>query len=315
MHELFEHSPAQVNAFLSSEERLVCNICRCIDSGRGVLHTKFPQGKEYFRWYPICGISRAPWADTLAYVTSEVLSYDVRDRVAWIRWDDGRANTFTNAVFERFLELLDRAAEDDDVGAVVLAGREGFFSAGIDLKWLQQCSHEDRGEIGPNLARLAHRVFIFPRPVIAAIEGHCIAGGAILSLACDRTVGVEGDYKVGVNEVALGIPFGGFALELARAHLTPSGMNQGPLYGETFSPARAAEVGYLDELVPAGQLEERVMEIAGKAAEFSDFAYFTTKQIMRGELAERIKAQAESGELVPLFQALADMQKQAGATA
>ncbi len=241
----------------------------------------------------------------------EALSYEVRDRVAWIRWDDGRANTFTNAVFARFLELLDDAEADEEVGAVVIAGREGFFSAGIDLKWLQECSHDDRGEIAPNLARLSYRVFIFPKPVIAMVTGHCVAGGAILLLACDRSVGAAGDYKVGVNEVALGIPFGGFALDLARAHLTPAGMNQGPLYGETFAPEHAREIGYLDEVVPADRLEQRVTELATTAAGFSHFAYFTTKQIMRGELAEKIKAQAESGELVPLFQVLAELQQQA----
>lgn len=248
-------------------------------------------------------------------VPSDVLTYEVRDRVAWIKWDDGRANTFTNAVFERFLELFDQAEHDEGVGAVVIAGREGFFSAGIDLKWLQACTHDDRGEIGPNMARLAHRVFIFPKPVIAAVAGHCIAGGAILLLACDRAVGADGAYKVGVNEVSLGIPFGGFALELARAHLTPAGMNQGPLHGEVFDPRRAHEVGYLDELVPAAELEARVTEIATTAAGFSHFAYFTTKQIMRGEVAEKIHTQAESGELVPLFQVLADLQQQSGATA
>lgn len=246
---------------------------------------------------------------------AQALSYEVRGRVAWIAWDDGRANTFTNAVFERFLELFEAAEQDDNVGAVVLTGREGFFSAGIDLKWLQQASRDELGEVGPNLARLSHRVFLFPKPVIAAVSGHCIAGGAILLMACDRSVGAEGDYKVGVNEVALGIPFGGFALDLAKANLTPSGMNQGPLYGETFNPRRANEVGYLDELVPAGELENRVTEIATEAAEFTHFAYFTTKQLMRGELASRIQAQAESGELVPLFQVLADLQKQAGASA
>lgn len=251
----------------------------------------------------------------LAPVSEQTLSYAVQDGVARIDWDDGRANTFTNDVFSGFLELFDRAEADESVGSVVISGRDGFFSAGIDLKWLQTASHDELGEVGPNLARLAHRVFIFPKPVIAAVAGHCIAGGAILLLACDRSVAVDGDYRVGVNEVALGIPFGGFALELARAHLTPSGMNTGPLYGETFGPRRAHEIGYLDELVPAADFDARVRELAETAGGFSHMAYFTTKQIMRGELAAKIQQQAESGELVPLFQVLADLQKQAAATA
>lgn len=238
---------------------------------------------------------------------TEVLQYVVNDRVATIVHDDDGANTLRTDVFETYFELLDRAEADDEVGAVVLRGRDGFFSAGMDLKWMKEIDREELGTIGPNMASLAHRLFIFPKPVIAAVTGHAIAGGAILLLACDRSVGVEGEYKIGLNEVALGIPFGGFAMKLAQSHLVPSAFGAGLLHGETYRPSRALEVGYLDELAPAAEFDARVSAIASRAAELSPFAYQLTKQAMRSELAAEIEEQVESGALVPLFQAFADL--------
>lgn len=235
------------------------------------------------------------------------MSYEAREGVAWIVFDDGGPNALTTDVFNGYFAALDAAEADEAVGAVVIAGREGFFSAGMDLKWMQRIDREQLGTIGPDMARLAHRLFIFPKPVIAAVEGHAIAGGAVILLACDRAVGATGSYKIGLNEVAIGIPFGGFALDLARAHLVPSAFGAGLLHGSVYEPQRAYEVGYLDELTEPGAVRDRVGEIAAQAAQLSSFAYTLTKQGMRGELAEQIKRQAESGELVPLFQAFAEL--------
>lgn len=237
------------------------------------------------------------------------LTYAARDGVAWLELDDGGPNALNTAVFDAFFESLDKAESDESIGAVIVAGREGFFSAGMDLKWMQRIDREELGTIGPNMARLAHRLFIFPKPVIAAVEGHAIAGGAVILLACDRSVGAAGEYKIGLNEVAIGIPFGGFALELARAHLVPSAFGAGVLHGSVYDPQRAHEVGYLDELVQPGEARRRAKEIALEVVRLSPFAYQMTKQGLRGSLAEEIKRSAESGELVPLFQAFADFRE------
>lgn len=241
--------------------------------------------------------------------STSALNCTVRDGVAWLEFDDGGPNALNTEVFESFFAALGQIEADESVGAVVIAGREGFFSAGMDLKWMQRIDRDELGTIGPNMARLAHRLFIFPKPVIAAVEGHAIAGGAIILLACDRSVGATGDYKIGLNEVALGIPFGGFALELARAHLVPSAFSAGLLHGSVYRPQRALDVGYLDELAEPEAVRSRAGEIAAEAARLSPFAYQMTKQGLRGQLAEEIKRSAESGELVPVFQVFADLRE------
>ncbi len=239
-------------------------------------------------------------------MSDQVLGTSRSGRVVTITHDDGGANTLTNAIFERYFELLDAAEADESVGAVVLRGRDGFFSAGMDLKWMQTIDRDELGRIGPNMARLAQRIFVFKKPVIAAVTGHAIAGGAIILLACDRSVAVAGDYKTGLNEVDLGIPFGGFAMKLAQAHLVPAAFGSGLLHGETFRPQRALELGYFDELVPAEQFDARVDALAERAAGLSPMAYQLTKQAMRAELAAEIEEQIASGVLTGLFQAFAD---------
>lgn len=240
-------------------------------------------------------------------MSSEVLHCEVENRVATITHNDGGANTLRSDVFADYFEIFDRIESDDSVGAVVMRGRDRFFSAGMDLKWMQQIDRDELGTIGPNMARLARRIFIFPKPVIAAVTGHAIAGGAILLLACDRSVALTGDYKIGLNEVDLGIPFGGFGMKLAQAHLVPSAFGSGLLHGETFAPQRALEIGYLDEVVAPQDFDARVAEVAERAAGLSPFAYQATKQAMRSELAAEIEEQIQSGLLVPLFQAFADL--------
>jgi enoyl-CoA hydratase len=242
-------------------------------------------------------------------MASEALTCSVENRVATLTLDDGGPNGLTTAIFDAFFSALDDLETDDGVGAVVIAGREGMFSAGMDLKWMQEISRDELGTIGPNMASLARRIFIFPKPVIAAVNGHAIAGGAIILLACDRSVGAEGSYKIGLNEVAIGIPFGGFALKLAQAHLVPSAFGAGLLHGEVYEPQRALEIGYLDEVVPADQLDARAREIAERAAGLNPFAYQATKMGMRTALADEMQEQIDSGMLVPLFQAFADLRE------
>ena len=239
-------------------------------------------------------------------MSDQVVSYQKRGTVGWITLDDGGPNTINQAVFDGFAAALD-AAEADCVDALVIAGREGFFSAGMDLKWMPTLSSEDLAEVAPNLCRLALRIFMFPRPVVAACTGHAIAGGAILLLSCDRSVGAEGDFKFGLNEVAIGLPFGGFALELAQAHLSPKA-NFGLLNGDLFDTETALDVGFLDQLVPADQVMARAGEIAERVAELKPFAYTATKQSLRGPAAERIQEALDSGYMSGLFALLMDQQ-------
>src|SRR5262249_5625253 len=115
---------------------------------------------------------------------SDALGYAVRDRVAAITVDDAKVNAMTLGFFEALVAALDRA-ERYRSGAVVIGGRDGVFSAGLNLKVLPTLAPDDFRRTVVAFARTMLRVFTFPIPTVAAVTGHAIAGGAILAFACD----------------------------------------------------------------------------------------------------------------------------------
>ena len=146
----------------------------------------------------------------------EIVQFELRDGIALVRMDDGKANAFSHAMLEALGRAFDRA--EKEARAIVLAGRPERFSGGFDLKVMNQ-----GGPAVPELvlagARFAIRVYECPLPVVIACTGHALAMGAVLLLAPDLRLGARGAYKIGLNEVAIGMTLPGFAVELARERL------------------------------------------------------------------------------------------------
>jgi enoyl-CoA hydratase len=153
----------------------------------------------------------------------ELASYESKDGIATIAMDDGKVNALSIAMLERLHECFDRA--ESDGALVVLTGREGYFSAGFDLRVFQE-EPERIVEMLSLGATLCERVLAFPTPVIAAVGGHAIAAGTFVPLAADLRIGVEGPFKLGLNEVKIGLTVPLFVVELARQRLTPAEFNR-----------------------------------------------------------------------------------------
>ena len=182
---------------------------------------------------------------------SEV-SYHLDGNVATITIDDGKVNALTQDVFAQLNDALDQAASAE--AAVVLAGREGKFSAGFDLKVLV-----GGGEAAPPLLRagfeLSHRILGFPYPTVIACTGHAYAMGSFLLLSADHRIGIAGgDFRITANEVAIGMTLPWAAIEICRQRLTRTHFDRATILAEVFSPEGAVEAGFLDELVPAEEL-------------------------------------------------------------
>ena len=116
--------------------------------------------------------------------------------------DDGKANSFTMGMIDEVNSFLDDAEADAGTAAVVLTGNAKFFSAGFDLKVMTQGTPDDIFNLVTHGAEMCLRLATFPKPVVAASTGHCMALGAIITLACDYRVGADGKFKVGMNEGA-----------------------------------------------------------------------------------------------------------------
>jgi enoyl-CoA hydratase len=210
---------------------------------------------------------------------AELATYTLEGKVATIAMDDGKVNAFSIEMLKAVLAALDRAEEDEAV--VVLTGREKYFSAGFDLKVFS----ERPGEIVEMLtlgARVSERVLSFPTPVVVACNGHAIAAGTFPALAADLRIGVEGPYKLGLNEVKIGLTVPLYVVELARQRLTPRDFNRALTTAAFYSPEEAVGAGLLDRVVPVEQLPEASAEAAAELAGLNMEAHRATKERVRG---------------------------------
>src|SRR5262245_43952986 len=185
-----------------------------------------------------------------------------------------------NAIDEHLLgdldAALDAARDDARVRAVVLAGAGTFFSAGFDLTSPPRDAAATHAL--QRLYRDSHlKLLAVPKPTVAMVAGHAIAGGLVLALACDYRLGAEGDYRIGLNEVAIGASFPRVALEIVRLRL-PHPRAAELLLGAALYPAsQATRLGVVDELLPPETLADTVHRRAERMGAFPRLAYAHTK--------------------------------------
>jgi enoyl-CoA hydratase len=203
-----------------------------------------------------------------------------------IRMDDGKANALSHPSLDALNEALDEA--ERDAGSVVLVGRPGRFCAGFDLSVINAGPAETQALVRRG-GELALRLFMFPRPVVSACTGHALAAGAIILMASDHRVGTRGDFKIGLNEVAIGLPLPIFLTELAEQRLSRRHLTSATMLAHIFDPETARDAGFLDELADADGAESVAIERARHfAATLNRRAFAASREPLRGPAAERI---------------------------
>ncbi|MCB0865370.1 MAG: crotonase/enoyl-CoA hydratase family protein [Solirubrobacterales bacterium] len=210
-------------------------------------------------------------------------TYELSDGIATIRIDDGKVNALSETMLAEISARFDEAERDEAV--VILTGRERIFSAGFDLR--------TEGEGWPPMlvagARLAERMLSFPRPVVAACNGSAIAMGSFLLLSADHRIGADADLKLGLNEVAIGLTLPWFAIELARHRLPRPWFDRCTVTGVMIGPEEGVAAGFLDELVPPEELEERALGAARVLAGINHDAHLATKLRVRSEVLDGVR--------------------------
>jgi enoyl-CoA hydratase len=227
---------------------------------------------------------------------TELVTYERDERIATIAMDDGKVNAFSIPMLEAVHAALDQAERDGAI--VILTGREGYFSAGFDLKVFAGGDVEQVIEMLTLGATLAERILGFERPVITACSGHTVAAGAFMALAADLRIGTDGPFKIGLNEVKIGLTVPWFVIELARQRLNPAHFNRAVVSATMYSPAEAVTAGFLDEVVPANELRAASLAAAAELAELNPQAHTATKLRARGDALKAIRSAIES-ELTP----------------
>jgi enoyl-CoA hydratase len=202
-----------------------------------------------------------------------------------IRMDDGKANALSDAM----IGGLQQAIDGSDAGALVIAGRADRFCAGFDLRAMMSGPDAARALVARGAA-LFMALYGAPRPVVIACTGHALAGGALLVLTGDYRVGARGDYKIGLNEVSIGLPVPVLAVELARDRVTTRELTRATLAARIYAPDDALAAGFLDEVVAPDEVIARATDEAARLAALPRGAYAGTKQRLRGKTIAYILA-------------------------
>jgi len=223
---------------------------------------------------------------------TSAVTYELQGRVAIITIDDGKANAISHEITDALQGALSQARAE--AGAVVLAGRPGRFSAGFDLSVMTSSAEAARNLLKAG-ADVAIAIHDYPMPVVLASTGHALAMGAILLMAADVRIGAEGNYKIGLNEVAIGMPVPKFAVELARTSLSNAAFTAAVNHATVYDPPGAVVAGYLDQIVADDAVLSTAIAHAADLAERLDSdAFALTRTNCRGASLELIRRGLES---------------------
>lgn len=222
-------------------------------------------------------------------VTTEVV-----DRVLVLHLDDGKANALSFDMITAISHALDQAEADDTIGAVVLHGREGKFSAGFDLSVMRSGDWGAVATLVSDGGDLVRRLYGSSVPVVAACTGHALAAGALMLLGCDVRVGADVPCKIGLNEVAIGMVLPAWAITIAQDRLSRRHIQLALVTAQVTDGGGAMAAGFLDEVVPESDVLARAIERAAELAALSGRAYAGTVLAVRGPVLERMAAQITS---------------------
>lgn len=184
-------------------------------------------------------------------------------------------------------------ALDPAVKAVIVTGSGSSFSAGVDLFRLIKEGPDYGRRFLPVLDDFLRAVLTFPRPVIAAINGHAIAGGCILAAACDHRIMTEGNGRIGIPELAVGVPFPALPLQIMSARVADGPLRDLVFSGRTVQIDEAKTMGLIDEKCPSGMLLDRATEVAQKLLSIPAGSFAMTKEAFYSPILERTRQLAD----------------------
>ncbi len=206
------------------------------------------------------------------------ITLDIQNDIAHLAVDDGKANALSFALIEEFHDVLAKA--EAEAKAILISGRPGRFCAGFDLSVMRE-SPEKAGELVNAGGHLLLRLFENPLPVVIACTGHALAAGGLLLLSADTRIGTQGDFKIGLNETAIGMVLPVVGIELPKARLGQDHFTPAVIQGKMHTPDEAVAAGFLDMAVAPDALMDTSLAAAGALSQLPQHSYHGNKKLIR----------------------------------
>jgi len=224
-----------------------------------------------------------------------MIELESRGTTTIVRMVRGRGNALDLEFCRELVKVFKQMAADP-CRAVVLTGEGRMFGAGVDLRAMSAGGADYIREFLPTMLGLFRQLAVFPKPLVAAVNGHAIAGGGIIMLACDQRLLARGNGRIGLTEIVVGVAFAAWALEIARFAIPTEQFSTVICTGRTWLPDEALARGLVDELIDAAALLDRACEVAAELGAFSPTAYAANKLAARLPMIERADAVAAKSD-------------------
>jgi len=205
----------------------------------------------------------------------------------WIlRFDNPPVNAFSPSQFDAAFSFLERAETDQDCNALVISGANGVFSAGVDIRVLPTLDADGLRRLVRNINLLTLLIYAFPKPVVCAVEGHCVGLGAVILAASDFRVTARGNYRIGLNELDAGLPFPACAAEAVLSSLSPAAARRLCLGAQLYPPEHPLLSELIDQILAPEEVLAHAIELAGERG--AQPIYADIKLQLRGSTIARM---------------------------
>jgi enoyl-CoA hydratase/carnithine racemase len=209
--------------------------------------------------------------------------------VAKVVLNRGKVNPINEPFTEELKQRFEELALDASVKAVVLTGRDKFFSFGLDIPEFLGYTKESFVRFVTKFADLYTYIFLFPKPVIAALNGHTVAGGCMLATACDYRIMVTGKSRISLNEINFGSSLFPGSAEMLKYCTGHRNAELVAYTGAMFSAEEGKQLGLVDDVVPEESLEEHAIKTAKEFARRYSPAFESIKMLLRHDTGEEMK--------------------------
>ena len=224
-----------------------------------------------------------------------------RGGIASVCLDNPPAHAISRRLASELKSALDGLEEAMPRALLVTSTGERFFSAGLDLIELYDLERPDIEAFSQDFLQVFLRFFRFPAPVVAAVNGHAIAGGAILALTADRRLLARGNHLFGLNEVQVGLPLPGSLFEVVRAAIGSQHAPEALLEGKNFGADDALKIGFVHEVVERSELQARAFALAERLAQIPRKAYQRMKELLHADAEARMAKWLENDPFVEIW--------------
>lgn len=212
------------------------------------------------------------------------IAVTVKDRLAIITLNRGKSNSLNRELVTELKDILHNIETDENIGGVIITGKENFFSAGLDLIELYNYNEEEAKSFWHLFLEFVAKITAFKKPLVTAINGHSPAGGCVIALAADVRVMAEGKFIIGLNEVPVGIIVPNSIFNLYAFWLGKADATRSLLEGKLFSPEEALAIGLVDEIVKPESILTAAERKARKYMAFESNTWSQSKLNIRKEL-------------------------------